>query len=107
MYLGYELAHEKIMRTNKQINETIELMAQRGIIDFDYQDVEKAITHYKKECVKRDIGNPPIFFVNGFELKLNERYSSQLGDNFANEIKIKKENRKQLIGDLYYNWLEE
>lgn len=110
MYLGCELASSGIMRTNRQIDETIKLMSDRGILDFDDVDVERAIIHYKKECANRgSIGQPPLFFTNGFEQKLNERHSATIGKEERERRQASREkmaNRSERPVP-FYNWLEE
>lgn len=106
-YLGFELAQSKIMRTNKQIDETLKMILERELYPFDNIDVEQAITHYKDECAKRGrIGMPPLFFTNGMELKLNQRYSLTIG----NDVKKQKNKGKKasVVNDVpFYNWLGE
>lgn len=106
--LGNEIAKSKIMRTNKQIDDTLRVMIERQIFDFDLVDIYKAIEHFKQECAKRgSISQPSHFFVTGFELLLNQRHSMTIG----NEIERQNDElRQSMIEDRkvpFYNWLEQ
>lgn len=106
VYLGGEIASSKIMRTNKQINDTLKLMIENDILCFDRVDVQRAIIHYKDECVKREtIGKPPTFFVNGFEMKWNERHSTGIGNDEREQKSSVSNNSTNKVP--FYNWLEE
>lgn len=105
-HLGHQLASEGIMRTNKQIQSTLEIMVERELYIFDKLDVSVAINHYKEECKKRSIGQPPLFFVNGFELKLNQRHSGQIGKS-ERDARVKPSVSKSELTRPTYNWLDE
>lgn len=110
MILGSELSKSEIMRTSRHINAVIQMMADRKVFVFDEVDIQRAILHYKSECEKRGkIFTPIDFFVKGFEMKLDERYSSTIGSQ-ERKRREAHQNRlsRQWSGSLpFYNWLED
>lgn len=111
-YLGEQLAENNIMRTNKQIDKVINLVVERGLLDFSISDVSTAIAHYQKECIDRSISYPATYFVNGFEMKLDEKYSFGIGEEGRQEREERQrlqEERRKRFGDSLpiYNWLDE
>ncbi|WP_028390710.1 replication initiator protein A [Bacillus cihuensis] len=106
--LGNQIASSNIMKSNKQINSTLKLMIENGIYKFDAIDIHRAIEHYKAECFKRgSIARPPSFFVTGFELKWNERYSRSIGNDIKKQYEPNRVGQLHTVKDVpFYNWLE-
>ena len=88
-----------------QIKEVVKEMLEREITNFDDKDIDRAIFHYKEECKKRSIGQPPLFFVNGFEIKQSQRHSSMIGKTM---VQIEEEIKQSEVSNQiqFYNWLE-
>lgn len=110
IYLGSEISKSKLMVTNKQIDDTLKLIVERCIVDFDAVDVECAIDHYKNECTKRSIGNPPLFFVNGFEIVMSRRRTTTIGNSLIDSnmaYKLALEENRVVDHVPFYNWLVE
>lgn len=103
-YLGNEIAKSEIMITDKQINDTLNIMFERRILDFDNIDIENAIAHYKNECITTTIGQPPVFFVNGFEITMSRRRAMTIG-NKEQMSKSAPKNDVKVVP--FYNWLEQ
>lgn len=106
--LGDELARTKIMLNNKQITNALNLVIERELVHFDEVDIDNAISHYRSECAKRrKIISPPLFFVNGLEMVMSQRYTSNIGSAEREEIERINSLRKHVPKVEFYNWLEE
>lgn len=105
--LGSKIAEQKLMLTNQQVTDTLNLIVEREMFHFDELDIERAIQHYKSECVKRKIVSPPLFFAKGMEIVMSGRYTYNIGSVERAEIERIKNLREQVPKIQFYNWLEE
>lgn len=106
-YLGEQLSERRIMRNNPQIQETLNLIIERELLYLDYDDIDRAIQYFILNCVKTRITNPPLYFVNGLEMRMNERYTYELGRDIREEQKRKQEMSQRVPRIQFYNWLED
>lgn len=106
-YLGEKIAEKRLMPNNNQIQETLRLVIERKLLFFDFEDIDKAVSHYILHCVKTQIVNPPLFFVNGLEMKLNQRFTYGLGEEVRKEQQRQLDLQAKVKKVQFYNWLED
>lgn len=106
-YLGQQIAAHNLMPTNQQIQNTLNMVIERGLLFFDEKDVDRAVDHYIRQCEKTKITMPPLFFVNGLEMKINERHSYALGSSIRKERERIESMKPKVKKIKFYNWLED